>query len=214
MGFVGAVIMVTYIMGDIPNDVLLLEGMKNIGINTDIDIDTTTNNIILVLGSNEKYMLKDRMTTAISMTKNMTGSITWFLSGGVKNDNGKHMYEESESTKMLALLDNNKKEKIVLDNKSRNTAENFAHFKYWLNTNDDKYTHLTIVTSAFHYSRANTMFNEMIDSGDMEVKWGLGPLSCISCWADETHHKRNISKDVNKAMLIYNTKMNYIRNDI
>ena len=104
MGLVGVVTMVTYIMS-IPNE-YLLEGMKNIDINT--DMDTTTNNIILVLGSNEKNILNDRMSTAISMTKNMTGTITWYLSGGIKNDNGKHMYEESESTKMLALLDNNK----------------------------------------------------------------------------------------------------------
>lgn len=210
IGLVGVVTMVTYIMSDMPNDILL-EGMKN----TDIDTNTNTNNIILVLGSNEKNMLKDRIITAISMTQNMTGSITWYLSGGVKNDNGKHIYEESESTKMLALLNNNKKDKIVLDGRSRNTAENFAQFKYWLNTNSDRYTHLTIVTSAFHYFRANTMFNEMIDSGDMEVKWGLGPLSCTSCWADEKQHRINISKDVNNAMLIYKTKMSYIiRNEI
>ena len=93
MGLVGVVTMVTYIMSDIPNE-QLLEGIKNIDINT--DMDTTTNNIILVLGSNEKNILKDRMSTAIYMTKNMTGTITWYLSGGVKNDNGKHMYEESE----------------------------------------------------------------------------------------------------------------------
>lgn len=202
VGLVGVVTMVTYIISDNPNE-HLLEEMKN------TNIDTTPNNIILVLGSNDKDLLKDRMSTAISMAKNMTGTITWYLSGGVKNDNGKHMYEESESTKMLALLDNNKKERTVLDTRSKNTAENFAYFKYWLNTNTDRYTHVTIVTSAFHYSRANTMFNEIIDTGDMEVKWGLSPLSCITCWMDENPHTINISKDVNRAMLIYKRNLDY-----
>lgn len=197
IGIMGVVIAVTYIMSNVP-PYPLLEEIEN----------TNTNTIIVVLGSNEQYMLKDRMTTAIHMTKNMTGSITWFLSGGIKNNNGTHKYEECESTKMLALLDSNKKEQIILDTTSRNTAENFANLKYWLNVNHDRYTHITIVTSAFHYSRANTIFNEIIGPVDMEVNWGLGSLSCTTCWTDERLHIRNISKDITSAMLIYQIKMN------
>lgn len=193
IGLIGVVTVISYIMNDIPT-YPLLEVLSN--------TNTNTNHIILVLGSNDKTMLKDRMNTAVSMSANITGPITWFLSGGVKNDNGIHMYEESESTKMMALLNNNKKKTIILDSKSSNTAENFAHFKYWLNTNGESYTHLTIVTSAFHYSRANTMFNEIVEPGDMEVNWGLGSFSCPTCWADERLHIRNISNDVNHAMFI------------
>jgi len=154
-------------------------------------------NIIVVLGCDNNSLLEDRMEVALNTVENIEGSIIWYLTGGVKRYNDKGGEMITEASKMLNIL---KKEgntnAIIVDDKAQNTAENFVKLKGWLDhINEDMNIH--IVTSAFHFIRAKSMFEKILPN--IQATWDLGYISCASCLSDETIHRRHVNEDVEKA---------------
>jgi uncharacterized SAM-binding protein YcdF (DUF218 family) len=167
--------------------------------------------IILVLGSHDSVLLQDRMQTAINFAKQQDRPVKWFLSGGIKRQitsiRAASMSEAtsmSEAASMSELLYNgNSNWKIQLDTLSKNTAENFAHFRKWIET--EPFSEIVVVTSEFHHLRANSILTGIID---IPVKWVLSPKACSSCHRDEKVHSLNIKSDIEKALMIYNSISN------
>lgn len=149
--------------------------------------------------------------------KNKT-KITWFLSGGIKTN---IVGAKSEASIMKSQIDNiidlkyekNKKKKknsnfnsnfnsnliwdYVLDEKSTNTAENFIWASHFLNTTEQVFDVVYVVTSAFHYLRAKKMLN-LIDTSK-NFKWILGDLEEKDSRYWESIHIKNVATDVFKA---------------
>ena len=149
------------------------------------------NIVILVLGSHMEPILNDRIKTALNFAETKEEKITWYLSGGIKN-HGKI----SEASKMKKLISSNSKWKFEIDERSRNTAENFANFKKWIKKQPS--SDVYIATSYFHYQRANKIINGII--GNINVNWLLGELDYPNCHNDEIIHSRNIDNDIRKAI--------------
>lgn len=145
--------------------------------------------------------------------------ITWFLSGGVKN-NFANIDIKSEASVMKSQIDNiinlkyntNKNTQnsnvinfnhsyfewnYVLDEKSTNTAENFIWASHFLNTSSKSFDLIYVITSNFHYQRANQML-KLIDPS-RNYKWILGELEETDSRYWESLHIKNILSDVNKA---------------
>jgi len=147
--------------------------------------------------------------------------ITWFLSGGIKNN---FVGARSEASIMKSQIDNiiNSKynsvessnsnpncasgdfvctEKFawdyILDEKSTNTAENFIWASQFLNTTSQSFDSIYVVTSAFHYNRARMMLN-LIDPSK-NFKWILGDLEEQDSRYWESVHINNVNADVSKA---------------
>ena len=80
-----------------------------------------------------------------------------YLSGGIKNDLQDSI---SESSEMLKQIKNeNINSKIIIDEESKNTAQNFVNLKKWINNN--KFSDIisyVIVTSDFHINRATKQY--------------------------------------------------------
>ena len=132
--------------------------------------------------------------------------ITWFLSGGIKNN---FMDTKSEASILKSQIDNNiglkyknvGDEKIdwdfVLDEKSTNTAENFIWASHFINTTEKIFDDIYVVSSNFHFPRANQML-KMIDPSK-NFKWILGNLEENDSRYWESVHIHNIKSDVAKA---------------
>lgn len=151
--------------------------------------------------------------------------ITWFLSGGIKNN-----FEgaKSEASIMKSQIDNtinlkynsddyvdsynstdysnytdssNSTDSIewdyILDEKSTNTAENFIWASQFLNTTSELFDSIYVITSDFHYKRASLMLN-MIDSS-RTFNWILGDLEDKDSRYWENVHIKNVGSDVLKA---------------
>jgi len=164
--------------------------------------------IILVLGSHDSVLLQDRMQTAINFAKQQDRPVKWFLSGGIKRQItsiGAASMSEAASMSDLLYNNGNSNWKIQLDTLSKNTAENFAHFRKWIET--EPFSEIVVVTSEFHHLRANSILTGIID---IPVKWVLSPKACSSCHRDEKVHSLNIKSDIDKALMIYNS----IRNEL
>jgi uncharacterized SAM-binding protein YcdF (DUF218 family) len=154
--------------------------------------------LIVVLGSDNNKLLEDRMDVALNSIQGIEGDVIWYLTGGVKRYNDKGAEKITEASKMLHIL---KKEgntnAIVVDDKAQNTAENFVKLKEWLDhINQDINIH--IVTSAFHFIRAKSMFEKILPN--IQATWDLGYVSCATCVSDENIHRSHIIKDVEQAL--------------
>lgn len=147
---------------------------------------------------------------------NSNHHITWFLSGGIKNN---FKGAKSEASILKSQIDNSislkyngdggrnkdenedEDEKInwdfVLDEKSTNTAENFIWASQFLNTTNQVFDDIYVVTSDFHFQRASRML-KMIDPS-RNFKWILGDLEEKDSRYWETIHIQNVDSDVNKA---------------
>jgi hypothetical protein len=164
---------------------------NNFYINT--NTNTNTNNFINLLEN-----------------KNSTAKITWFLSGGVKNNfNG----AKSEASIMKSQIDNNITLKytnpsissysgiiewdFVLDEKSTNTAENLFWASHFINTTTKSFDSIYVITSDFHYKRTNLML-KLIDPSK-NFKWILGDLEEKDSRYWESIHIKNVESDVSKA---------------
>ena len=154
--------------------------------------------VILVLGCHMDDILQDRIQTAISFAEDIEKPITWFLSGGTK-----HYLDEvalNEATQMSRFVANtNPNWKIQIDTKARNTAENFAYFRKWIES--QSISDIYVVTSEFHHERAASILEGVINT---PVKWILSPKACPSCYQDEKIHYRNINSDIRSALMTYN----------
>ena len=165
---------------------------NNIGFNTITTTTTTTTNTTLPNSIFEQ------------------NRITWFLSGGIKNNlEGGTKSEASIMRSKINDVINFKynsnseqnREKLgwnyVLDKKSTNTAENFIWASHYLNTTDESFDAIYVITSAFHFKRASIMLN-LIDPS-RTFKWILGDLEEKDSRYWESVHINNVGSDVSKA---------------
>jgi hypothetical protein len=136
-------------------------------------------------------------------------SITWFLSGGIKNNflgaKSEASIMKSQITDIIDLKYNLNTQhnqvkfgwNFILDEKSTNTAENFIWASQFLNTTEEKFDSVYVITSTFHYKRAQTMLN-LIDPSKT-FKWILGDLEENDSRYWESVHIKNVGSDVSKA---------------
>lgn len=170
-------------------------------------------NIVVVLGSDNNDLLQDRMNIALDKVKDIEGDIIWYLTGGVKRYNDKGGEMITEASKMLYMLKmEGNTNAVIIDDKAKNTAENFVKLKGWLDhINEDVNIH--IVTSAFHFIRAKSMFEEIMPN--IQATWELGYKSCSTCLSDELIHRQHVKKDVERAfeneMNLYNRNYRFRR---
>ncbi len=134
--------------------------------------------------------------------------ITWFLSGGIKNN---FKGAKSEASILKSQIDNNIRLKykdtilsenetnwnFILDEKSTNTAENFIMASKFINTTSQVFDNIYVITSAFHFPRASYML-KIIDPS-INLKWILGNLEEKDSKYWETIHIKNVESDVIKA---------------
>ena len=106
---------------------------------------------------------------------------------------------EAESMRELLYNRGNSNWKIKIDTLSKNTAENFAHFRKYVES-ETKST-IYVVTSNFHHARANSILSGIIP---IPVNWILSPKACPSCHRDEKIHIFNVKSDIKNALLVYN----------
>ena len=153
---------------------------------------------------------------------NPSTEITWFLSGGIKNKQVKGA--KTEASILKSQIDNSISLKstdamdamdatdisiqsrfegiqwnFVMDEKSTNTAENFFWASQFLNTTNQVFDDIYVVTSDFHFKRASGML-KLIDPS-RNFKWILGDLEEKDSRYWETIHIRNVESDVAKAQI-------------
>jgi hypothetical protein len=163
------------------------------------------NLLIILLGSNILNIQISRLETCFKYIENnfyntkneciiQDINITWFLSGGIKNPDTDFI---SEASKMKSYIDKNFNKKsfnFVLDEKSTNTAENFIMASYYMNSTITIFDEIFIVTSDFHYNRANLMLN-LIDPSK-KYNWILSDIEESDSRYWETIHIKNVFTDV------------------
>lgn len=166
--------------------------------------------LIVMLGCNVLNLLENRMKTAINFALNERNvEVDWFLSGGIKNPNDSdNALLKSEAYKMSQMISNSDEFvygytsksdwNYILDEASTNTAENFIMLKKMLETNQGKYSKVYVVTSDFHFKRAEIFANKIIKNN--EFNWILSDLELHDSRYWETVHIRNVDNDINKAL--------------
>lgn len=159
------------------------------------------NILIILLGSNINYLLKDRIDIAINFVNKFNKSnIDWFLSGGIKNPDLDTISEaekmSNEIKKVVINESTENKWNYIFDTKATNTAENFIMAGKFLNENN-KYDEVYIVTSSFHYERANKIAEKILN---IKPKWILGYLELDDSIYWEKIHIRNVESDIKKAI--------------
>jgi hypothetical protein len=161
------------------------------------------NIFILLLGCNIQSILFDRVLTTINfIEKNKLNfnKITWYLSGGIKFDG-----ELSEASIMKSILidiiikrylNHSIIYSYILDEDSKNTAENFYRASKYLNSSNEKYDEMYISTSKFHHNRAK-LIQSFIDTTH-KYKWILGDLQLDDSMYWERIHIKNVKNDIIK----------------
>jgi len=168
------------------------------------------NILLILLGCHITNLLNNRIDTAINfVSKFNETNVNWFLSGGIKNP-GEDILTEAE--KMAKQISNYEKKYVtelsgnkwnyVFDNVATNTAENFIMAQNFLddnNNNNNNYDEVFIVTSSFHYERANKIAKKILDK--VKPKWILGNEKLDNSYYWEQIHIKNVENDVSKALL-------------
>lgn len=157
--------------------------------------------IMVVLGCHISEIQHNRISTAVSFINNLEqNSHLWFLTGGVKNA----IQTSSVTTEATQMLNYIGDDTVILDETSRNTAENFVNLKKWIKINyvDQalEVPNIVITTSSFHKVRAELIFNGVFHDLHVEATWNLSPLACSHCWHDEKIHIKNVESDVINAL--------------
>ena len=156
--------------------------------------------ILVILGCADSNIQEERVNTALEYVNNSNASIKIYVSGGVKNAI-LSSNKETEASRMANSFEN-KGIEIVLDEKARNTAENFAYLKQYVNKNysKDNMPNFVITTSDYHKNRAEKIFNGVLPN--VATRWNLSKSNCINCWKDENIHIHNIQTDIYNALRI------------
>ena len=158
--------------------------------------------------SNNVCFISNHLTDFDTHNSNYNHHITWFLSGGIKNNfKGvkseasilKYQIDNSISLKYQDVVSDKIKWDFVLDEKSTNTAENFIWASYFLNTSTQIFDNIYVVTSDFHFTRASQML-KIIDSS-RNFKWILGNMEEKDSRYWENIHIQNVESDVAKARI-------------
>ena len=159
--------------------------------------------LLILLGCNITSLLMDRVKTAINFIENNQNNfnkITWYLSGGIKFEGelseASVMRNELESLITVRNLNENIDYHYILDEKSKNTAENFYRSSNYLNVTQHTYNDVYIITSKFHYARAELMMS-YIDSS-RNFNWILSDMQQSDSLYWESIHIKNVLNDVEK----------------
>jgi hypothetical protein len=158
--------------------------------------------ILIVLGCANRGIQQERVDAALEYINKSTNPIILYVSGGVKNSI-QNTAQVTEASSMASEFDDNSNIQIILDEKSTNTAENFAYLKQWINQNLSEKTQLpefVITTSDYHKTRAEKIFNGILP--EVSPTWNLSKSDCDNCWTDEHIHMKNIKVDVYNAIRI------------
>ena len=164
------------------------------------------NILIVLLGCHIPFLLNDRINTAVQFAETQHNTkINWFLSGGIKNPNEDTI---TEAAKMATIITEQKNTYMsnqltwsyLYDTLATNTAENFIMVQRYLNETSIAYDGVYIVTSDFHFERAQKIAEAIIDK---KVSWILsdGELHDSRYW--EKIHILNVMSDVNKVITKY-----------
>jgi hypothetical protein len=161
--------------------------------------------LIAMLGCNVLELLKGRMKTGINFALNERNvEIDWFLSGGIKNPGESTVSEAYKMSQMISsseefVYGSSKEDwNYILDEASTNTAENFIMLRKMLEENPGKYSKVYVVTSDFHFVRAEMFANKIIENN--EFNWILSDIELHDSRYWETIHIRNVDNDINKAL--------------
>ena len=167
------------------------------------------NLLIVMLGSHVIRLLNDRMEIGINFALNVNErnvEIDWFLSGGIKNPDESIVSEAYKMSQMISSSDefvygsiSKANWNYVLDEIATNTAENFIMLKNILENNPGKYSKVYVVTSDFHFARAELFANKIIENNEFE--WILSDAELHDSRYWETIHTRNVDNDVEKALI-------------
>jgi len=175
-------------------------------------INKIMNILIMILGSNVLNLLNDRINLGINFAsdernfKNKNTKIDWFLSGGIKNPRERES-TASEAYKMTEMISKSNdftygvlKENwnYILDETSTNTAENFIMLKKMLENNPNKYSEIYVVTSDFHFNRAELFANKIIETN--KFNWILSDMELHDSRYWETIHIKNVDNDIRKSI--------------
>lgn len=159
------------------------------------------NILIVLLGCHVSYLLNDRINTAIQFAEyksEYNSNIVWFLSGGIKDST---LSKTTESEIMAKTIQSasfmSERWDYIYDTVATNTAENFVMVQQYLNETSIMYDELYIVTSDFHYERANEIGSNIIDK--MRMNWILSNAELHDSRYWEKIHIRNVETDVEHA---------------
>jgi uncharacterized SAM-binding protein YcdF (DUF218 family) len=166
------------------------------------------NILIVILGSNVLNLLNDRINLGINFASDERSlkNIDWFLSGGIKNPEERES-TASEAYKMSEMISKSdaftygiSKEKwnYILDETATNTAENFIMLKKMLENNPNKYSEIYVVTSDFHFNRAQLFANKIIENN--QFNWLLSDMELHDSRYWETIHIKNVDNDIKKSI--------------
>lgn len=163
------------------------------------------NILLILLGCNIFSLLDNRIkTAAVFAGKFNDTNVDWFLSGGIKNPNEDTITEAEKMAREISTFekihthesrDNNWN--YIYDTEATNTAENFIMARNYLNKLNKLYDDIYIITSEFHYNRANKIAEKILD---IETKWILGEAKLDDSHYWEKIHIRNVDSDVNRAL--------------
>ena len=163
------------------------------------------NILLIVLGCHIKYLLDDRINTAVQLIKykmqeESVNQVDWFFSGGIKN----HVLDDvSEATKMTnqvisSTSDVEKKSWVFIeDTWSTNTADNFFMVKNLITSGSSNYSSIYVVTSEFHHKRAKSFADQIIENNNFE--WILSPIDDLNMRYMEPLHLKNVETDIKKS---------------
>jgi uncharacterized SAM-binding protein YcdF (DUF218 family) len=150
--------------------------------------------LIALLGCNVAKLLDGRVAAAVQFASQRNETVSWFLSGGLKNNEKDAANQLTEAEQMSNRLSQyNESWTYTLDTASTNTAENFVA----LSAEYEAYDDVFIVTSAFHQPRAALFAEKLIPNN--RFQWILSPLELPDSRYWETVHIKNVDADVEKA---------------
>lgn len=182
--------------------------------------------LIVILGCNILHVLQERIITALNFANLYLhrvqhgvqheflnkSKIKWLLSGGKKDSNSINEFEiMKEMLENFGFNDDN----FIVDGSSTNTAQNFIFLKSYLESNNSYspyiFDDIYIVTSNFHYSRANKIIEKIIPKNNFkwiltEVDENIMEINNQELYYIYSHlqymeslHIKNINSDVQKA---------------
>jgi len=166
---------------------------------------------MVVLGCSIEYIQQDRIQTALKYAVNndKDNKFIWFLTGGVKYALSIYENNKKSESSTMAMYISSAYTQIIIDEYSKNTAENFNMLKQHLltkyvnnNLGIPNIPNIVITTSEYHQARANQIFDGVFSNFPVRIYpiWNLGKQSCDYCWGDEVIHMRNVDADVLKVL--------------
>ena len=161
------------------------------------------NILIVLLGCHLSYLLNDRINTATQFAEyksKYNSNIVWFLSGGIKDTTISTRTEAeimASSIQLKSFPYFSHDWNYIYDTIATNTAENFIMVQQYLNETIIIYDEVYIVTSDFHYERANLIASNIIVK--IPINWILSNAELDDSRYWEKIHIQNVEADVQRA---------------